>query len=223
MIEEPQLRVLLSVPNGDAWVHKMVNLATIKILGDRRVKTTLIEPTHKPFENNLHLIQADFLAGPYDYWVSMDDDNPPKNNPIDLVLLMDELDLDVVGLPTPVWANMKEGDLPYYWNALDYVPAEEGWKPHMPQSGLQEVDAIGTGCFIVSRKVMADMEAPFMRTWNAKGVVVAGNDYSFCRRAKAKGYRIFAHYDYPCHHFNELDLCEVIEAFNAVMRRGQNS
>ena len=201
--------IYFTVPNGSAWIHKHCHFAICKILSDNRYRIRHDCPTHKPYVHNLHTCMWDFLDGGEDYWLSMDDDNPPTRNPLDLV----ELDLDVVGFPTPVWANMKKGDRPYYWNALDAV--EDAWKPHEPCEGLQEVDAIGSGCFLISRRVIYALrnQNPFSRQWNWDGLVEVGGDYNFCRKAKAAGFRIWAHYDYPCLHFNEVELTEVIRAF----------
>ena len=153
----------------------------------------------------------DFLNGGEDYWLSIDDDNPPTRNPLDLV----NLDLDLVGLPTPVWHNSAAGDCPYYFNALDEVG--DGWKPHKACEGLQEVDAIGSGCFLVARRVILAIydQQPFMRQWRNDGRVSVGCDYSFCQKVKRSGFKIHAHYDYPCEHFVELPLIEVIKAFRS--------
>jgi len=155
----------------------------------------------------------DFLKGGEDFWLTMDDDNPPTKNPLDLI----ELDCDIIGMPTPVWHSAVKGDRPYYFNALD---AEDGgWKPHeFITSGIEEVDAVGSGCMLISRRVMLAMQddLPFMRQWKANGRVDVGCDYSFCRKAKAKGFRIWSHPEYVCNHFNELPLLEVIESFGAM-------
>ena len=201
--------VYVTVPNGSGWVHKLVAAALLRIQQDRRYRTRIAMPTHSPYVNNLHRCMWDFLDGGEDYWLSMDDDNPPARNPLDLI----ELDLDVVGLPTPVWHSAVPGDRPYYFNALDAVG--DGWRPHEPCEGLQEVDAIGSGCFLVSRRVMVNLaeQQPFMRGWSERGLAVVGGDYSFCRKVKANGFRVWAHFDYPCNHVNELPLLEVIQRF----------
>lgn len=210
-------KVLISVPNGDGWTHKIVTFTVMKMLQDPRVTSEYIAPTWSPYENNLHKIRLDFLAGGFDYWINIDSDNPPQNNPIDLCFL----GLDIVGCVTPVWANMKPGDFPIYWNALDAV-GDEGWKPHTPCVGLQEVDAIGSGCMVLSKQVMAVIPAPFQRIYHSDGTVNIGCDYAFCRRAKKLGFKVHAHYDYPCHHFNEIDLCEIIKAFTDYMKAHPN-
>jgi hypothetical protein len=209
-------KVLLAVPNGSGWLHKHVHFATIRLLQDKRVEIEHIAPTHSPYVNNLHLIQQDFLARDFDFLISIDDDNPPFNNICDLVLL----DKDVIGCPTPVWhcsADQHEtGERPYYYNAL--IEVENGYRPvdsfpGFKPEGLQQVHAIGSGCMVIARRVLEAIDAPFMRVWNQKGIVDTGGDYAFCKRAREKGFKIFAHFDYPCRHFNELELNEVIKAF----------
>lgn len=201
-------RIYITVPNGKGWMHKSVHYAICKMLGDKRFQIRHDCPTHSPYVNNLHECMHDFLKGSEDYWLSIDTDNPPSNNPLDLV----EFDCDLIGCPTPVWHNAVPGDRPWYWNALDEV--DDGFKPHTPCTGLQEVDAIGSGCFMVARRVMYKLQndQPFMRIWGNDGLVKMGGDYSFCQKVRKNDFRIWAHYDYPCHHFNELDIMEVIKA-----------
>lgn len=206
MAEQRKHKVLITVPNGEGWLHKHVVFALMRLQGDQRVEGTFMLPTHKPVENNLAHIQRDFLAGNYEWWLSIDDDNPPIKNPFDLL----QLDLDIVGCPTPVWHNAVPGDQPWYYNAVD--AAEGGFKPHMNTDGLQEVDAVGGGCILVHRRVVEALkdDMPFQRTWNPDGTVDMGWDYAFCSRAKRKGFRVWAHFGYPCLHFNELELTEAI-------------
>jgi hypothetical protein len=206
-------RILISVPNtGD--IHKLVCFATDRLLLDGRYNVTIIRPTHNPYENNLHHILNDFMKGDYDYWLNIDSDNPPMNNPLDLVTY----DLDVVGLPTPVWhyTGKIKGERPFYENAYKYVPKDGAYTEWPNKDKLQKVDAVGTGCILFARRVFENPEmrkAPFQRTYYEDGTVEKGPDIAFCERAKAQGFSIFAHYDYRCQHFNELELHEVAKAF----------
>lgn len=206
-------KILVSVPNTGS-LHKHVVFALLKLQQDRRYDLTIIQPTHNPYENNLHHIVGDFMNGDYYFWLSIDSDNPPLNNPLDLV----ELDRDIIGCPTPVWhfKGDKKGERPVYWNAYDYVAQEDAYREHHPRKGLQQVDAVGTGCFLVSKRVFLDPEmrrGAFTRKLNPDGTVNKGNDISFCERARDQGFEIYAHYDYPCMHFQRLELNEVVTAF----------
>lgn len=193
------------------------------MLQDTRYETNFIAPTHKPYVHNLHLTVKDFLDQGYDYLLLMDDDNPPTNNPLDLV----ELDHDIIGLPTPVWHSGKPGDRPYFYNAmrelrddfgcfLGYYPVGDRGEPR--PTGLVECDAVGTGCVLIARRVLEAIQAPFMRHWTEEGLAEVGNDFAFCQCAKASGYKIWAHFDYICQHFNTLELNETIHSLLGMSR-----
>lgn len=157
----------------------------------------------------------DFVGGDFHFWLNIDSDNPPLRNPLDLI----EYDRDIIGLPTPVWHHTgkeSKGERPVYWNAWDYVEQEDAYREHNQKDGLQRVDAVGTGCFLVSRRVFLNQEMQtgvFLRQFNPDGTVYKGNDISFCERARSVGFEVWAHYGYPCQHFNNLELNEVIDAF----------
>ncbi len=201
------ISVYFTIPNT-GWIHKHAHFAACKILADKRYRVRHDCPTHSPYVNNLHHCMNDFLENGEEYWLTFDADNPPTNNPLDLV----EFDCDVISCPTPVWHNAVKGDRPYYFNALKIK--DDGYTPNTECTGLQEVDAVGSGCLLIARRVMLKLrdQQPFARIWNKNGTVEVGGDYSFCRKAKKAGFRIWAHYDYPCMHFNELELTEVIRS-----------
>lgn len=206
-------KILISVPNMH-YIHKHVVHKMMLLLSDGRHKVNIIMPSHKPYVNNLHHIVNDFMAGDYDFWLNIDADNPPIQNPLDLI----QLDRDIIGLPTPIWhyTGEKKGERPVYWNAYDYDESTGAYREHQIRDGLQRVDAVGTGCLLISRRVFEKPEmrkAPFMRKWNEDGTMDKGNDIMFCERARANGYEIYAHFQYYCDHFSELSLSETVRAF----------
>lgn len=185
-------------------------MAAMRLLGDSRCRVHVIMPTWNPYEHNLNKIVKTFLKGDFGFWLNIDADNPPLENPLDLV----EFDRDVCGLPTPVWHDAVPGDRPYYLNAVDEV--EGGFRPHETCEGLREVDAIGSGCMLVSRRVLEGIDPPwFVREYTPDGASVScGPDYYFCRQARAAGFQIWAHYSYPCEHYNELPLRAAIRSIH---------
>lgn len=210
--------VYITVPNMH-WVSSYVTNTLLKLLQEPRYKVRITLPSNKPYENNQHHIVKDFIDGGYDYWLSIDADNPPQNNPLDLV----ELDKDIIGLPTPIWhfTGEKPGERPIYFNVYKAHPGG-AYNEYQPQRGLQKVDAIGTGCFLVARRVFEhpDMQkGAFTRKLNPDGTVDKGNDISFCERARKAGFGIFAHFDYPCDHMTEISLLECIRAINGLTDR----
>ena len=79
---------------------------------DKRHHLHLEIPAHKPYEDNLSRIMLDFIKGNYSFWLSMDADNPPLKNPLDLI----DFNCDIIGLPTPIWhyTGNKKGERPIY-------------------------------------------------------------------------------------------------------------
>jgi hypothetical protein len=169
----------------------------------------------KPIDNNRNKIVKDFLECKEggDFLFMVDSDQSPFKDPIPLV----ELDLDVVICPTPVFNNKRDkvGGFPIYHNCMDYVPEKDGWIEHYPQSGLQEIDAGGTGQILIARRVLEKVKPAFARRWNDEGIATHGSDFDFCRRVKEEGFRIWAHYDYPSHHWKEVDLLTLASSMMA--------
>lgn len=207
--------ILVTVPNQH-WIHSSVVRVMMLLLKDGRCGAVIQSPAHKPYVNNLHHCVNEFMSGQYDYWLNIDADNPPVSNPLDLV----QLDKDIIGLPTPVWHfEGKEGERPVCYNGYDYDSAVDAYREHTPQEGLQLVDAVGTGCILIARRVFEHHDlrhGAFFRTWNADGTMDKGNDIAFCERARRAEFDIYCHYDYPCDHFSELSLRESIRAMMAM-------
>jgi len=204
-------KVLLALPNLH-WIHKLVMAKALAILQDKRYHVILQMPSNKPFEATLQDCVDLFIEGSYDYWLSIDADNPPENNPLDLI----ELDKDVVGCPTPIYHNTRNGERPVYWNAYQFDQATGLYREWPCREGLQKVDAIGTGCFVAARRVFEHSDlryGAFQRKWN-KGRVERGNDLAFCERATEAGFSIHAHFDYLAEHMVEVPLNEITRGFS---------
>lgn len=190
---------------------------------DGRYRLRFEFPSQRPYENNLHHIVVEFVESGFDFWLSMDSDNPPTKNPLDLI----ELNKDILGLPTPVWHwEGKPGERPIYWNAYDYDSSSDAYWEHTPKVGLQKVDAIGTGCFLIAKRVFEHpgmRNGAFTRKLYPDGTVNKGNDMSFCERARARGFEIWTHYDYPCRHFcNNIELMDVEQSIKGLWEAPPN-
>jgi len=209
------MKVLITVPNL-GWLHKEVVYKLLMLQKDNRYELEFYLPQNKPIENNYHNILTKFINEKFDFWLSIDADNPPIKNPLDLV----ELDLDIVGLPTPIWYNtFKKGERPVYLNGFE--KAENGqYAEYKKMEGLQEVDAIGTGCFVAARRIFENdfiRKEGFHKTWKTDGTMKKGGDLMFCDRLKKEGFKIWMHYGYFCDHYVEVSLNEVMDSINNII------
>lgn len=204
------LKVYVGIP-CEGWIHKSIGEILICILEDKKGYDLGFEFRQaKPIDGNRNGLVKNALNGGYDYLLMCDYDNPPTRNPLDLV----ELDKDVIILPTPIWKCDEyykyRGANPIVWNVFDKIPGEDMWKGHIPDEiGLEEVDAGGTGCVLIARRVLEKVRPAFIREWDEDGIQTISSDILFCRRAKDAGFEIWAHFGYPCHHFKPTDLIQV--------------
>lgn len=201
-------KILIATPNM-GWIRREVTSLHITMSHDTRYDREFRFPRGVPYELNINkLIYEDFLPGDFDYLLLVDSDNPALKNPLDLV----ELDKDVIACPTPQWYN----------DSVDYVIEDEVnhyvgngvnrnlCKP-VPESrrqGLQEVDSVGSGCILIARRVLENVEDAFNPVWHEPTKRQTG-DFSFCHKAREKGFHIWAHWDYTCDHIKEVSLNRV--------------
>lgn len=161
-------------------------------------------PNDKPISNNRNKIVQDFLATDYDYLLMIDDDIIPPFN----ILNLADFQKDIVSALTFMYQRNtvaplilkrnREGS----YNIMDFKGYE----------GLVKVDTVGTGCVMLSRKVLETIKAPFNDVFDEDGVRKFGLDIAFGQRAKAAGFKIYLHLDYPCGHKVNMDLREVYSA-----------
>ena len=149
-----------------------------------------------PIYLNRKYIVRDFLKTNATHLLMIDHDVLPTKNPIG----MDE-DLDVVGFPTPIFINGRK-----QWNVYKkpFCDLEYG-SIKQTDSLLQEVDAVGTGCIMIARRVLEKLENHFDLVMKEDDIKYGG-DIGFCQRAKSAGFKIWVAWDYPCHHYKTIDL-----------------
>lgn len=158
-----------------------------------------------PTDSNRNHIVYDFLQTDCDYLAMFDSDNFPLKNPFDLIAF----DKDVIG---GVYPGMGKNGIRFHvYKAVEGYPEKIGFDqmPIEARVGLAKVDAIGTGCIFIKRKVLEKIKSPFSYIYNAYGVLMASDDIAFCHRCNLAGLEIYAHWDYPCSHFKVVDLLKV--------------
>lgn len=195
-------KVLVTILD-QGWIRPELGVIAGMMQRDQRYDVTVQSCGLKPSERNRNVATLKMLQEGYDYLLTIDHDVVPLCNPLDLV----ELDLDVVCLAVPQW-NMTDPKFPIYFVAMDKAPG--GYTEHKKKEGLQEIDAAGSGCLLIARRVLEKVKAPFMRQWDENGIDTLGLDFSFSEKAKAQGFKVWCHYDFVANHFKEIGLLDVL-------------
>lgn len=194
-----QKNVLINVLNQGTLCTELVKVLTTIIQQDG-MRIGLEFPMGKPITNNRNTIVQKFLARKeYDYLMMIDSDIVPPPN----ILKLLDFQKDII---TPLMFVMQKGQmLPLYLKmALD--GQYDFSRDYIKKDGIQEVDATGTGCIILSRKVLEAVKHPFRNEYDSDGIKRLGNDLSFCKRAKELGFKIHIHLDYIAGHHTTTDL-----------------
>ena len=191
-------KVLVAVLSHTGWIHSSMLKAVFDILTDERVEAEMLLAQMTPVEYARNSIIKYAIAKEKDWILSIDHDNAPVKNPIDLLFL----GKDLIFCPTPM--HVDEGIRMNCFIPTGYKKGE----------GLQEAHRVGSGCFVMSKKVWEAIEKPwFQFIQNEDGKTVVSEDINFCDKARKAGIVPYVHTDYPCHHFHEVDLWEIVNEY----------
>src|SRR3990167_10580536 len=175
-------------------LSQIINL----IIQNDSYRIYLTYPAGKPITNNRNTIVQKFLASECDYLMMIDSDIIPPPN----ILNLADFNVDII---TPLMFVKQKGVLiPLFlkrnkdgmYDAADYLG----------RTGLQEVDATGTGCIIIKREVLEKVKHPFENVYDEDGIKTLGNDFYFCQKARKLGYKVWVHLDYVASHHTVQDL-----------------
>lgn len=200
-----QKGVFISVLNQyDLNIENVKNIAEWSIPDRYIVKIEY--PSDKPITNNRNKIVQRFLVQKnYDYLMMLDDDVTPPVNILDLL----DFDKDII---TPVMFT-RQGRNVYPLVMNRTKDGKYRNKNVEDIKGLTEVDATGSGCMIIKRKVLEhpDLKFPFKNHYDLDGVKTTGLDFNFCTRAKKAGFKVWVHPDYVAGHYALVDLKDIYE------------
>jgi hypothetical protein len=163
----------------------------------------------KPISFNRNQIVKRFLERPqYDYLIMLDSDIVPTANYLNLINFKKDIISGLCFAFTKknifplILKHSKEKITGNKYRAYDSLHPDK-W------TGLVEVDAVGTGAVILSRKVLEAIPYPFRNEYDKTGNKQIGLDLNFCRRAKKLGFQVWCHTDYVCSHHTRFDLKSV--------------
>lgn len=204
-----QRNVYIAVLNqGELRVELAKVLSVIQQQEGYRINITY--PHSKPIANNRNKIVQKFLAQKeYDYLMMIDDDIIPPPNIMKLV----DFDKDII---VPLMFVMQEGRvLPLYLKQAKDGQLEFH-REYLEKQGLIPVDATGTGCIVLSRKVLEAVKHPFRNEYDSDGIKKLGLDLNFCLRAKKLGFQSWVHLDYVADHHS---VCSLRELYYLILQK----
>lgn len=114
------------------------------------------------------------------------------------------------GRSRPFMPNVK--DVPDDWQTASALPVSVGTVPEW-EHGLRRVSTIGTGCVMVHRSVIEEMEPPIFRLrMGAFGGVHCEDDIAFCLALRGLGEPIWADWDIDIQHLTTMPVTREWEA-----------
>lgn len=154
----------------------------------------------KPIAYARNQIVKSFLSLDFEYLLMIDADQS-----VDMRFLSHwQYGLDII---SPICMILKGNEvLPLLLKEKQDSFEYEIIKDYMPGQFIA-VDAVGTGCIMIARKVFETMPAPwFEYLFDAEGNMKTGNDFYFCRKAKKLGFNIYVDTSIVSNHYQEFDL-----------------
>lgn len=78
-----------------------------------------------------------------------------------------------------------------------------GFNPSIDYTGIVEMEKLATGFILINMAVFADLPKPWFRT-GIEGEETVTEDIQFCRDVRAVGYQVWADFDIPLGHIDQM-------------------
>lgn len=154
-----------------------------------------------------------FLASDCDILWFLDSDIVPSERVLELITVHGDK-WDLAGAPYPVWMSQAGYDGPQVTFTVykKKDPEDKRLYPApIPESGLDFVEGIATGCIFIRRKVIEQLKEPYFefKYDETTREISEGEDLGFCVKVNQLGYKFFIDYSMLCHHFKKVSLLDV--------------
>ncbi len=159
-----------------------------------------------PVDSNRNFVFKKVLETPdIEYILMLDADISPPKNILEMIKHNEKIISGMImimkkGIPQPCAMKLVE-------NTLTPVILSDFQKR---ADSLIEVDGIGTGCLMVHRSVIEQIQPPWFKfEYDSYGIMSVGEDYHFSLKARANNFRIFVDSSMPCGHLKTLNLLDI--------------
>lgn len=202
--------ILLSVPT-----RGQIGWATVTRLEEIRDATPGLTPIHYQAGNlsvalTRNKIVNHFLSGPWQVLAMVDDDIVPPPSFLDLRAWLPEYALLAVPHPMP---NPND---PSSLILTAFDETGEGLTAANIGTGVNECDAVATGCVLINREALTALGPNPFRIENDPAAGITSDDFLFCRDLKAAGLKVGYFFDgwYADHH-TTISLAPLMERARA--------
>lgn len=155
-------------------------------------------------------IVREFQESDCDILWFLDSDIVPPDNILDIVMFP-MMEWKLAGAPYPVFLVAKKENGPQVlitvYKRIDGKLAA----CDAPQTGIEEVDGLATGCLFIRREVFDKLEKPYFEFKYKKEnmFMYEGEDLGFCRKVNELGYKFYTDYSMVCKHYKTVDLLDM--------------
>lgn len=203
-------RVFIAVPN----LGTISTGLTLRLIQwSHRPGVFLFLPSHiQPHDRARNKCVHEFLQRDEDYLFFIDADTVPPARALAGLLAHN---VDIVGATVLTWKDGGPVPVAFHWSE-----EHGGYRPAYGK-GLMPVDVVTCACTLISRRVLeAFPSPPFAFENNSDGDDGYGEDFVFCRRAKALGFQPYVDSGLLCSHYKTIDLAVVNQLLVAAQSKG---
>jgi hypothetical protein len=180
-------KLFIGIPNTGLLRTELV----IWLMGQ---EADIYMPQLKPHDHCRNDIVLKFLDTQCEWLLMVDSDIVP---PMDVADMMGN-DVDVCAALANTIHNgelipvgMTKNETGYYHDFKHSIP------------GLHRVDAVGTGCILIKRKVFDTLDRPFFRfKYDQNGLLLNGEDFDFSERVG----EVYFDSNYKCKHYTTMAI-----------------
>ena len=156
-------------------------------------KAAIFMPQAKPHDHCRNVIVNEFLKTDCQWLLMVDSDVVPPDNVLDMVH-------NGVGVCSAHVSTCVNGEVIPVGMTKDKNGYHHNFKHSTPC--LHKVDAVGTGCILISRDILEQMGKPYFQFVYKDGILINGEDFDFSERVG----EVYFDSRYKCRHYTTISV-----------------
>ena len=198
-------KVFIGIPCYDERMH--IDLAGVIFQWGKKFDLSIgFAVRAVPLHAARNIIVKKFLTTDCEYLFFIDDDVIPPQNALEELIEADkQIIMPATLMLKPIGPGMT---CPVPQCMGNYNPAKKGYRP-MWGEGIVEVETIGGAAFLCAREVFTAEPYKFRFEYYPDGSRRKGADVAFSEDMRARGHKLYAHFDIACRHVRQCDLLGV--------------